>query len=136
MDNIVYKTGQREFLIEYLKNNTDRYVSVEDIEKFLYKKQKKIGLTTIYRFLNKLEGEGKLRVETKNHTKYYQLILDGCQNHFHLKCAKCGKVIHFECEEFNNMINHIQKEHEFFIDSKFVINGLCTECKKIEEEKI
>lgn len=130
MEKLNYKTGQREFLIEYLTQNSDKYLSVEDIEKYLFKSQKKIGLTTIYRFLNKLEKDGKLRVETRNHTKYYQYISDECKNHFHLKCENCGKIIHFECEKFLKMMEHIEKEHNFYIDSKFVIYGLCSICKK------
>lgn len=130
MEKVSYKTDQKEFLIDYLTKNSDKYISVQDIEKYLFQSQKKVGVTTIYRFLNKLEEEGKLRVETKDHTKYYQYISDECKNHFHLKCENCGKIIHFECEKFSKMIKHIEKEHSFFIDSKFVIYGLCEKCKK------
>lgn len=130
MEKVSYKTDQKEFLIDYLTKNSDKYISVQDIEKYLFQSQKKVGVTTIYRFLNKLEKDGKLRVETKDHTKYYQYISDECKNHFHLKCEKCGKIIHFECEKFMKMIKHIEKEHNFYIDSKFVIYGLCEKCKK------
>ncbi len=134
MDKTEYKTDQRELIIEFLKNNTDKYLSVDDIEKHIFKLNKKIGLTTIYRFLNKLEKENKLRIEINNHTKYYQYISDECRNHFHLKCEDCGKIIHFECEEFIKMIDHIETEHKFSIDSKFVIYGLCLDCKNRKGE--
>ena len=129
MEKSNYKTDQKAILIDYLTRNSDKYVSVQEIEKVLFQTQKKIGLTTIYRFLNKLEKDGKLRVETREHTKYYQYISEECKNHFHLKCENCGKIIHFECEKFFKMINHIQQEHNFYIDPKWVIYGLCEECK-------
>ena len=60
-----YKTEQRKDLLDYMKKNTNKFVKVEDIEKYLKKKDISIGLTTIYRFLNSLEKQGKVRVELR-----------------------------------------------------------------------
>ena len=124
-----YKTEQRKDLLDYMIKNTDRFVNAEDIEKYLKNKEISIGLTTIYRFLNSLEKQGKVRIELKEHTKYYQYILEECTNHFHLKCKKCGKIIHLHCDEIEELKLHISKEHEFEIDSMATIAGLCAECR-------
>ena len=126
-----YKTEQRKDLLDYMKNNTNKFVKAEDIEKYLKQKQITIGLTTIYRFLNSLEKQGKVRVELKEHTKYYQYIMDECNNHFHLQCKKCGKIVHLHCDEIEELKAHIAKEHKFEIDSMATIMGICAECKKI-----
>ena len=125
-----YKTEQRKDLLDYMKNNTDRFVNADDIEKYLKTKKISIGLTTIYRFLNSLEKQGKVRVELKEHTKYYQYILEECTNHFHLQCKKCGKIIHLHCDEIEELKMHIIKEHEFEIDSMATIMGICSECQE------
>ena len=124
-----YKTEQRKDLLDYMKNNTNKFVKVEDIEKYLKKKDISIGLTTIYRFLNSLEKQGKVRVEFREHTKYYQYILEECNNHFHLQCKKCGKIVHLHCEEIEELKLHIAKEHKFEIDSMATIMGMCADCR-------
>ena len=128
-----YKTEQRKDLLDYMKNKTNKFVKAEDIEKYLKQKQITIGLTTIYRFLNSLEKQGKVRVELKEHTKYYQYIMDECNNHFHLQCKKCGKIVHLHCDEIEELKAHIAKEHKFEIDSMATIMGICAECKKLIE---
>ncbi len=127
-----YKTEQRKDLLDYMIKNTDNFVNADDIEKYLKNKKISIGLTTIYRFLNSLEKQGKVRVELKDHTKYYQYILEECTNHFHLQCKKCGKIIHLHCDEIEELKLHISKEHNFEIDSMATIMGICADCKGVK----
>ena len=128
-----YKTEQRKDLLDYMKKNTNKFVNAEDIEKYLKQKEVSIGLTTIYRFLNSLEKQGKVRVELREHTKYYQYILEECNNHFHLQCKKCGKIVHLHCEEIEELKLHIAKEHKFEIDSMATIMGTCADCRNTLE---
>lgn len=124
-----YKTEQREELLDYMKDNANIFVNAENIEKYLKSKNISVGLTTVYRFLNSLEKEGKVRVELREHTKYYQYILEECNHHFHLKCKKCGKLEHLDCDEIEELKHHISKEHKFEIDYNSPIIGLCTKCQ-------
>lgn len=125
-----YRTEQRKKLLECITKNKNQYISAEQLEKELKEEGVNVGLTTIYRFLNKLEKEGKVRVELKEHTKHYQYISDECSEHYHLKCKDCGKVIHFECDEMEEFNSHISKEHKFCIDPESVIYGKCEKCNK------
>uniref|UniRef100_UPI00272C8EEC Fur family transcriptional regulator n=1 Tax=Romboutsia ilealis TaxID=1115758 RepID=UPI00272C8EEC len=104
-----YNTEQRKLILKYLVKSNDTYLKAEDILKYMKKNNESIGLSTIYRFLNLLEEQGKLRTDIINHTKYFQYILDNCREHFHLKCEKCGKLIHFKCNEFKKLNEHILK---------------------------
>ncbi|MBQ9298590.1 MAG: transcriptional repressor [Clostridia bacterium] len=130
MKEVKYKTKQKEEILQYLIKNSNNFVSAEDIEKYFKDENITVGLTTIYRFLNLLEKQGKLRIEARKNTKYYQYISKECDQHFHLKCEKCGKLIHFDCEELEKLNSHISKEHNFSIDSKTLIYGVCEDCKK------
>ncbi len=125
-----YNTNQRIILEKYLKNNEDKFISSNDILDFVKKEKYEIGLTTIYRFLNLLEKNNMVRIEIRNHTKYYQYISDKCNNHFHLKCKKCGKIIHLNCKEFEDVKVHILKEHKFQLDYNTIIYGICCNCYK------
>ena len=124
-----YKTEQRKELLDYMIKNSKKFVKADEIEKHLKNKNISVGLTTIYRFLNSLEKQGKVRIELREHTKYYQYISEECNNHYHLQCKKCGKLIHLHCDEINQLKMHIAKEHEFEIDSMATIAGICAECK-------
>ena len=77
-----YKTEQRKELLEFMVKNNNKFVNADDIEKYLKNRNISIGLTTIYRFLNSLEKQGKVRVEYREHTKYYQYISEECNNHY------------------------------------------------------
>ncbi len=125
-----YNTSQKKLIMEYLTKNSSKFVSVADIMQDLNLKGVNIGQVTVYRFLNKLLSNGEVRIETKNNTNYYQLILDKCSDHFHLKCTKCGEIIHLDCEEFNEISEHIKKEHQFIIDNNTMIYGICLKCAK------
>lgn len=130
MEKQNYKTEQRKDLLEFMENNTNEFVNADDIEKFLKKRNISIGLTTIYRYLNSLEKQGKVRVEYREHTKYYQYISEECNNHYHLQCKKCGKLIHLHCDEIQELKEHIAKEHNFEIDSMATIMGICATCNR------
>jgi len=125
-----YKTEQRKELLEFMVKNTNKFVKADDIEKYLKNRNISVGLTTIYRFLNSLEKQGKVRVEYREHTKFYQYISEECNNHYHLQCKKCGKLIHLHCEEIEELKEHIAKEHNFEIDSMATIMGICATCNR------
>ena len=82
---INYKTGQRKIIMDYLIKNKDKFVNAEEILEYMKKNKQEVGLTTIYRFLNLLEKNNNVRVETENHTKYYQYVPQETSNHLFLK---------------------------------------------------
>ena len=123
-----YKTRQKKLLYDCLIENKDRFIDVGDLDSYMESKGEDVGLTTMYRFLRRLELDNKVRVETRNHTKYYQIILDECEKHFHLKCKGCGKTIHLDCTEFDEVNKHIEDEHNFKLDHNTIIYGTCSDC--------
>ena len=125
-----YNTEQRKLIEEYIMTNQEKFVNVEEIKKYMEKNNRKVGTTTIYRYLNNLEQEEKIRTEIKEHTKYCQYISNECSNHFHLKCKKCGETIHLDCKDFEEVNEHIQKEHKFKLDHNTIIYGLCEKCEE------
>ena len=124
-----YNTEQRNIIERYLIDIND-FVSSKDILELVKKNNLDIGLTTIYRTLNLLEKNNKVRTEVRDHTKYYQYVDEKCHNHFHLKCKKCGKMQHLDCEEFIGATEHIKEDHHFMVDYNTIIYGLCEKCSK------
>lgn len=127
---MVYRTEQKLLIEKMFEENADKFFSVEDIENYMKKHNQSVGQTTIYRALKRLEEKELVRTEVKDNKKYYQYITSDCSGHFHLKCKKCGKIIHLECREFEEVTNHIFEHHNFKVDHNMIIYGLCDNCKK------
>ena len=123
-----YKTEQKKLILDYLVENEDKFVNVEDIMLNMKKKKQNVGLTTIYRFLNYLEENNNVRTEVKDHKKYYQYVPNDSNKHLFLKCKNCGKAMNLDCEEFENVNEHIKKEHRFNLDYNTIIYGTCEKC--------
>ena len=129
MRNNCYHTTQKELILTFLKQKKQQFVSANDILVYLLNQDEKIGLTTIYRYLKTLEEEGKLRTDRKESTRVYQYVDEGCQNHFHLKCEKCGKMEHIEKKEVQAFQKKMKKEYGFEIDVKNAMIGTCKKCQ-------
>ena len=124
---MTYNTKQKDIIINYLIKNKDKCLTINQIYNYI-NKNNKIGLTTIYRFLNKLESESLIKKYTDKKEATYQYINNvECKNHIHLKCLKCNQIIHLDCNEAIKLSKHISDEHKFIIDS--TIFGLCKECQ-------
>ena len=111
-----YRTKQREVILNYLIENKNRHVTVDEIIDHTKEMGSPVGKTTAYRYIDELEQKGIIRKYTieKGICACYQYIDEEgkCQNHFHLK-------------------NHLCDNHGFEIDSsKTVFYGTCKKCLK------
>ncbi len=128
-----YKTRQGELILEYMRSQGEGNVTVNDIAEAFQKKQIDVGVTTIYRQLDKLEKEGKVRkyrLKSMNSAAFeYIEAPEECSRHFHMKCEKCGKVIHMHCNEINQLMEHIAMDHHFIVNRvNTVLYGVCETC--------
>ena len=135
---MAYDTKQRRLVEDFLKENKNMHFSAEDVYYGLINAGGKIGRTTVYRQLDRLskDGNAKKFFTGDNDAFCYQYI-DGeeCANHYHLKCTKCGKLFHMQCDFIDRMAEHIYNDHKFTVEkTKIVIYGLCEDCAK-EENK-
>lgn len=122
-----YSTKQKDVILKSIKNCTHDF-TIKDIYNSL---MGSVGLTTIYRLVDKLVRDGKLnKYITKDNITYYEYLGEcECENHFYLKCDKCGTLIHTDCYCIEEMSNHILKEHKFSLSrGNIVINGICNKC--------
>ena len=130
---IMYNTKQKQILIDYFIKNSDKHYSIKEITDAV--SDYKIGKSTVYRLIDKMTKDGSVRRFNGNDGKsvLYQYIGNnhGCDKHFHLKCTKCGLLIHLECEYMNRFNKHIEADHKFEIDnSKTLIYGICSNCNE------
>ena len=127
MRNDSYKTKQKDKILEIIKKQKHEF-TIKDIYEPI---KEEVGLTTIYRLVDKLVEEKRINktIDSTN-TTYYQ-YLEECnhENHFYLKCDKCGNLIHVDCDCIEELTNHIYKDHKFSPSKdNIIINGLCNKC--------
>jgi Fur family ferric uptake transcriptional regulator len=130
-----YRTNQKNILIDFLRSNPDKEFSTDQIAEVICGKG--IGKSTVYRLISKLCDDGEiLRTHADNGKKSLYRYIDkdhSCDEHFHLKCRDCGKIIHLECGLVKELGKHIEAEHGFHLDIRStVINGVCEDCERKE----
>jgi len=129
-----YKTNNRTKIMDYLIANKAKSVSVKDIDAHMKSLDCPVNMTTIYRYLDKLEKDGDVMKYTgeRGDKATYQYVerTHHCDSHLHLKCVDCGSVIHLDCHFMDEIAGHISKDHGFRLQCKnSVIYGLCQNCQ-------
>lgn len=127
-----YNTKQKESILECIKENAEEYITIQKIYDELMKKGQKVGLTTIYRNLDKLEAEKEIvaiNIEGYNGTCYKYLIDKKDNILFYIKCEQCGNLIHIQCPELSGLYEHLEEEHHIQINPvKTMFYGRCESC--------
>jgi len=134
-----YNTKQKELVLDYIKSMGKTHITALDIARKLETNDTPVGISTVYRQLEKLARAGIVRKYTPvdRDGACYEMMEEAAEDsarHFHLKCTGCGDLIHTDCDFMNEMDEHIQKHHKFIVDSsKTVLYGRCEKCTETRE---
>jgi Fe2+ or Zn2+ uptake regulation protein len=117
---IVWKTIQ----------SMNQHPCAEDVFLEVHKQYEQISRATVFRILNDLAIEGKIR---RLHTPYGADCYDyKMEDHWHIQCSECGDLIDIASEK-TNLSDYPSKMNGFEIKSFTIIyEGLCPECQKKE----
>jgi len=126
-----YMTNHKRQILDFLSQHRDRHFTVEEIIDALSEGEKKPAKSTVYRQVSALMEDGVIRrfesAESDSFVYQYAVGID-CAHHFHLKCSRCGKLIHLHCDALREVRAHILREHGFLIGGGSVIYGICADC--------
>lgn len=128
-----YKTKQKDTILNYMTEHKDFHVTVNTLSDYLDEQGTPVGTATIYRHLEKLVEQGLVRkytVDSGTGACFQYVPPDKkCHEHYHLKCEKCGCLIHLECSFMKELSEHIFSDHGFEIDPlRTVFYGVCRDC--------
>jgi Fur family ferric uptake transcriptional regulator len=137
-----YNTKQSQAILAYIASLGGNQVTAAQIAGHFESTGAPIGLTTVYRHLDRLVREGRVRkyimegVSGSCHQYEYAggeeispRVHEERAEHFHLKCEDCGALLHMECEVLSDIPKHVYEKHSFQIDAgKTVFYGKCAEC--------
>jgi len=128
--NGLKKTSQKDLILETFLS-TEGHLSVEDLYALVKKKDKKIGIVTVFRTLKSLTacgiareialGDGLTRFEHSYHHPH----------HHHIICAECHKVIEFVSPELERVQDEIIRKYHFRpLRHRLQIYGICADCRE------
>lgn len=124
----VYNTVQKQQLLEFLKNNSDRAFTIEEIASEI-----SVGKSTVYRLMPKLVDEGIAKRFTKGTSRrfLYQLIGCGCHAvHLHMKCTQCGRILHMSNAASETLLQEVLEKSNFSVDKEqTMLFGKCAHCR-------
>ncbi len=122
-------THQREAIAMALFES-ERHLSVDDLEDLLRDRSEHVGKATIYRTLNLLVGADLAReLDFGEGFKRYEHQA-GEARHDHLICTGCGKVIRFARAALDDVQEQIAADMGFSVQSRRLkIYGLCSDCQ-------
>lgn len=120
-------TKQKEFIKEYLKNS---YIhpTAFDVLKCAKENNINIGLTSIYRILNKMvEKQEAFSIITKDNIVHYDTNRG---DHYHFICTSCNKIIDLDYDI--EVFTQLEKRYKINFSSvqDIHIYGLCSDCEK------
>lgn len=130
----IYDTEQRRTLVKILEENPDRQFCVRELTELCTLKNPslKINTSTLYRLLARLVDEGKAaRSASPDGRELVYRYLDACEcaEHIHLKCKKCGQILHLEDEELEKNLVAAMAKCNFTVDeAQSLIVGVCGSC--------
>lgn len=128
--NGLKKTYQKDLILETFLS-TEGHLSVEDIYALVKKRDKKVGVVTVFRTFKSLTacgiarettlGDGLTRFEHSHHHPH----------HHHIVCTECHKAIEFVCPELERIQNEIVQRYHFKpIHHRFQTYGVCEDCRE------
>ena len=129
-----YHTKQQQSILEIMEKMEEKYVTAGQVAKALKEEGAQVGLTTVYRRLDRLVKEGLVQkiVLDGNSGACYQYVGDNEANsHFLLKCEDCGEIQNMDCGHMEELYSHVLEEHHFNVNPhRTMFYGLCEKCQR------
>ena len=105
-----YNTKSRKYILEFLESRRDCTVSAAEVVNHLKSNGISINQATVYRYIQPEQN---------------------CGGHIHIKCLKCGRIMHLECDFMEDIRRHLEDEHSFTLSCDgSILYGICGDCKK------
>ena len=123
-------TSQRLSILKALSSGAKTHLTVREIFDKISKTHPNIGFATVYRFLKTMTTLGiTSELKMSNTPSRYELKSNTL--HHHITCMQCGKIIEFQNEKMETLIQNIIKKHKFSLNHHIIeLYGECHRCSK------
>lgn len=124
-------TKQREVILQTILDKENWHFNAEELFSAVRKKDKDIGMATIYRTLELMQKLEIVHVlDFGDDSRKYELYLENSHHH-HLICKSCGKLIEFNDQDIDYFEAELEEKYNFDItEHRLRFYGYCEDCKK------
>jgi Fur family ferric uptake transcriptional regulator len=130
-------TAQRKALIEAIQE-AGAHLDAATLLERARQRNAKLDRATVYRTLDLLKKQGlidELDLMHLNGEKHYYEAKT-TSDHTHLACFRCGKIVEFASEVYEELKAEMERTTGFRIQvSRFEAGGLCKTCHAEEEKR-
>ena len=130
--SVSYMTRQQQAVLSCIEGCSGGCTAGE-LTELLHAQGQSVGLTTVYRQLEKLERRGLVHKIVTDEGARYQY----CRAHtagracFMIECEQCGRMEHVTCAHLDELYDHLAQEHGFRINPRRTLfYGLCQACSQ------
>jgi Fur family transcriptional regulator, ferric uptake regulator len=124
------RISQPRFLVYEELSRARMPLSPQELYQGLLKKHRKIGLTSIYRSLDRFESLGMVFKIVRGPTIRYKL----CRlrnHHHHIICIACGRITEFDYCDISSWVSRVAESTGYQVtDHQFSFTGLCGSCRR------
>ena len=113
-------------------SNSQSPLSPQELYQCLLKKQRKIGLTSIYRSLDLFESLGIVfKIINGSSVKYRVCEIE--DHHHHIVCKGCGNVVELDFCDISDWSKKVTESTGYqVIDHQLNFYGFCKTCKALQ----
>lgn len=117
--------------VETVVADLDGFHSVQDIHARLRAGGDRVGLSTVYRAVSALAGQGALdALRTDRGETLYRRCSGG--HHHHLVCRQCGRAVEVDGPAVERWADRVATEHGFAdVSHTLEIVGTCVDCARL-----
>ena len=123
-------TKQREAVLANLKTSNS-FRSAQQIFTDLSLSGSNVGLTTVYRNLQRLTDSGEVDLIKNDEGEALYRICNTDRHHHHIVCRNCGKTVDVSGPEFEAWVRKVADECGFSdVTHSVDLFGICQDCSK------
>ena len=132
-----YMTRQQTAVLQCIASCPGGRATAMDLAQKLRQDGQSVGLSTVYRQLEKLVAQGKVHKLLTDEGACYQYCDKARHNDcFLLQCESCGAIFHMDCSHLGELYDHLLEGHGFAINPRrTMFYGLCEKCREAREAK-
>ena len=131
-----YVTKQYQAVLQCLEARDSAAFTAAELAEDLRLAGHPVGLATVYRQLDKLETAGVVHKVPTEEGALYQRCPHPAADHgcFLLRCESCGRILHLDCSQLEELYRHLETSHHSRIDPRrTILTGRCQHCLEQEE---
>lgn len=114
-------------LIYEAVNRLQCHATAEEIYQEVIREHPTVSRATVYRNLNRLAQEGRIRkLELPTGPDRFDHL---CHQHYHVRCEKCGRIFDVDMDCIPDLEKNIRDRRGFQITGHDILfRGICPEC--------